>query len=211
MHLDPPSCPIEAPPSRAADLPPGREIRQSFGAWRILIGVGLLVTAALLAIGEDRALGVPKGPVSEGAFVASAALCFALEMRRRRRRLTLTLRSGEVELRRTGAPACVRPITVLRSILLDAGATARNILVSLGAAAIPAAAALRGPLVARAAGLAWSAAFAGGTFSIVRMRLRSRHFVVPVDGRDLRIAVGAADGDALLAALPRTGNWQVAE
>jgi hypothetical protein len=141
----------------------------------------------------------------------AAGLCFARERRRRRRRLTLTLRSGEVQLRRKGAPGCVRPIAALRSILLDAGATARNILISLGAAAIPAAAAWRGPPVARAAGLAWSAVFVGGTLSIVRMRLRSRHFVVPLDGRDVRIAVGAADGGALLAALPRIGNWQVAE
>jgi hypothetical protein len=211
MNLDAASYPTAAFPSRAEELAPGEALRETFGAWPSLLGVGFVVTAALIASADDEALGVPKGVVTGGILVFLAGLCLAIAGRRRRRRVTLAIRGGEVGVYRDGTRVGVSPIAATTSVLLNAGVTLRDLLCSLGAAAIPVAVALRGPAIATAAGLAWSAVFLGGALSTVRLRLRCRHFLVPVGDRRRRIALRAADGDALLAVLPRAGGWQEAE
>ena len=202
---------MDAFPSRTDDLRHGEAIRQTFGVWPLLLAIGFIVTSGLIGIGDDEALAVPKGVVSQSIFAVLSGVFVTHEIGRRRNRITLALRPGEVAVYRMGALAGVRPIASITSILLDVGSSLRNLLGSVGAALIPGVVSFHQSGVARTAGITWGAVFLVGALSIVRTRFRCRHFFVPVGDRNRRIAVSAAAGDRLLATLPRTGNWQVAE
>ncbi len=187
----------------------GEGFRQRFGFARTAIALGLLASAALLLTSVRPLL----SGVGAGLAVAAVAglLLLGAGRRRAQRALVLVLRGRGLGVYREGRRADVVPLADVQHLGLYAGHVVTFTLIPLLGAALCAVGIATGAGAERLLAGVGALVFVAIAASNVFVRALCLHFYVPVGGARTRVLLARQDGNALLAAHPKTGGWRVTE